>query len=189
MTFPPHPRRPRARDPRRPRASGCPRRCRRQGELRRRLERPDRHRKGHLRPRLSLSGQDPERFRRLCGQRLVHGGRQGRRQRRRDRHGFARQPERQRHRPHVGDRRFRHLDRRLGRVLGHLDRRAPLVSCWNNSIFRGPGFGRASIRTSPFVAHDLGPKTGSHFSGPCAATHTKQSQHPAETDLRYTGHK
>ena len=101
---------------------------RRQAELRRHLERPDRHREGHLRPRLPLSGQDRERLGRLCGQRLVQRFRQGRRQRRRDRHGLARQPERHGHRPHVGDRRRRHLDRRLGRVLRHLERRTPLLS-------------------------------------------------------------
>jgi hypothetical protein len=49
---------------------------RRQAEFRWHLERPDRHRKGLLRPRLSLSGQDREWFGRLCGFRLVQRLRQ-----------------------------------------------------------------------------------------------------------------
>ena len=48
-------------------------------------------------------------------------------ERRRDRHGVARQPKRHRHRPHVGHRRLGHLDGGFRRMLRHLDRRAPLL--------------------------------------------------------------
>ena len=45
--------------------------------------------------------------------------------------------------PAVGDRRFGHVDRRLGRVLGHLDGRAPhLVSPQNSTQISEPGASR-----------------------------------------------
>ena len=57
--------------------------------------------------------------------------------------GLPRQPERTRPGPPVGDRRVRHVDRRLGRLLGHLDGRAPLLCNPQNQLrnFRTPAPG------------------------------------------------
>ena len=114
-------------DPRRHRRPGLRRRgC--EVELRRPVERVDRHPEGHLRPRLPLSGQDRATVRsamratrafNVSGKVGDNGtvtvtvsrGSQS-----------AKRPG-----PPVGDRRVRHVDRRLGRVLRHLDGRAPLL--------------------------------------------------------------
>lgn len=100
--------------------------CAHTSKLRRAMERADRHRKGPLRSRVSLSGQDPKRLGRLRRHGSFHGERQGRRERDRFGHRRAWSPESQRHRSYVGIRWLRNLGCR--RVLGLLDGRTPAVS-------------------------------------------------------------
>ena len=114
---------------------------------------------------------------------------------RRDGDRRARQPERDRHGPHVRHRWLGHLDRGFGRLLRHLDRRAPLLSFslyWTDLQKPWPGpapglflcranFRRARCRNPapPFVAWSELPAKQNHQR----PTQMKHAQHSAETRL------